>query len=134
VGDARPSSTSARGTILYIEDNLANLTLMQHLVRRRPGVELLHAPDGRSGLAMIKQHHPKLIFLDVHLPDGSGEEVLRQVWECTDTRDIPVVVLSADATPDQRRRMLASGAVLYLTKPFDVNEVLRVIDGALAGS
>ena len=120
------------GTILYIEDNLSNVSLMQRLIKRRPGVELLHAVDGRSGVALVRERRPDLVFLDLHLPDAPGEEVLRQIWEDPDTRDTPVAVLSADATPAQRRRLIASGAMTYLTKPFDIAEVLHVIDRTLA--
>ena len=74
-----------------------------------------------------------MIFLDLHLPDTSGEEVLRRIWEDPRTRRIPVVVFSADATLPQRRRLLASGAKAYITKPFDIREVLRLIDDTLTG-
>jgi CheY-like chemotaxis protein len=119
------------GTILYIEDNASNVGLMEMLVKRRPGVVLLHAPDGGTGVAMVRDRRPDLVFLDLHLPDCPGEEVLRQIWEDPVTREIPVAVLSADATFSQQRRLLAAGAVTYLTKPFDIAEVLRVIDEKL---
>jgi PAS domain S-box-containing protein len=119
------------GTLLYIEDNLQNLRLMQRLVARRPGVRLAHAPDGAQGLAYIRQHRPELVFLDLHLPDMHGEEVLRQVTQDPATRGTAVVILSADATPSQQRHLMAEGATNYITKPFDVREVLRVIDAAL---
>lgn len=119
------------GTILYIEDNLSNVSLMERLVGRRPGVELLHARDGKTGIEAVRTQRPNLVFLDLHLPDHPGEEVLRQLWSDPATRDIPVVVLTADATPAQKRRLLASGATAYLTKPFDIGEVLDVIDRTL---
>jgi signal transduction histidine kinase/CheY-like chemotaxis protein len=124
--------SDSTGTILYIEDNLSNVRLMERLVKRRPGVTLLHARDARSGLEMLGERRPQLIFLDLHLPDAPGEEVLRQIWENPQTRDIPVAVLSADATPAQRRRLLACGARAYMTKPFDIAEVLQFIDDTLA--
>jgi signal transduction histidine kinase/CheY-like chemotaxis protein len=126
-----PTDRGSVGTLLYIEDNLSNVSLMQRLVRRRPGVVLLHARDGRSGVTLVRDRRPDLVFLDLHLPDVAGEEVLRQIWENPATRAIPVVVLSADATPAQKRRLLVSGASGYLTKPFDIGEVLRVIDETL---
>jgi CheY-like chemotaxis protein len=119
------------GTVLCIEDNLQNLRLMQRLLARRPGVRLAHAPDGAQGLAYIREHRPRLVFLDLHLPDMHGEEVLRQVTADPLTRGTAVVVLSADATPSQQRRLMAEGASNYITKPFDVREVLRVIDTVL---
>lgn len=131
-----PDATAAveaahSGTLLYIEDNLQNLRLIQRLLARRPGVQLAHAPDGTQGLAYIRQHHPRLVFLDLHLPDMHGDEVLRQIVEDPTTRGTAVVVLSADATPSQRRRLMDEGATNYITKPFDVREVLHVIDATL---
>jgi signal transduction histidine kinase/CheY-like chemotaxis protein len=122
------------GTILYIEDNMSNVRLMERLIKRRPGVTLFHARDGRSGIEMTREQRPDLVFLDLHLPDTPGDEVLRQIWEDPEMRGIPVVVLSADATPAQRRRLLACGARAYLTKPFDIAEVLLFIDETLAGA
>lgn len=128
---SRPD-TGASGTVLYVEDNLSNLHLMRRLLARRPGVELLHAPDGRTALAMLRERRPDLILLDLHLPDGPGEDVLRRVWENPATRSIPVAVLSADATPAQRRRLIACGARTYITKPIDIGEVFKLIDDALS--
>jgi PAS domain S-box-containing protein len=119
------------GTLLCIEDNLQNLRLMQRLLARRPGVQLAHAADGAQGLAYIREHWPRLVFLDLHLPDMHGEEVLRQVKKDPAARGTTVVVLSADATPSQKRHLMAEGASHYITKPFDVREVLQVIDAAL---
>ena len=126
-----PAVVHPVGTILYIEDNLSNVSLMERLVRRRPGVDLVHAQDGRTGVEAVRTQPPNLIFLDLHLPDTPGEEVLRQLWSDPATRRIPVVVLSADATAVQKQRLLACGAIAYLTKPFDIGEVLDVIDRTL---
>jgi CheY-like chemotaxis protein len=104
---------------------------MHRLLGSRPLVTLLHAPDGRTGLKMVQERRPELIFLDLHLPDISGEEVLQQLWGDPDLRGIPVIVLSADATPGQMRRVLASGATAYLTKPLDLTAVLDVLDRQL---
>lgn len=125
------ADSNSTGTILYIEDNLSNVSLMERLVKRRPGVTLLHARDGLTGVKLVRERRPQLVFLDLHLPDTTGEEVLRQLWENPDTREIPIAVLSADATPSQRRRLLAAGATAYLTKPFDIAELLNFIDDTL---
>jgi len=122
------------GVVVYIEDNNSNLRLMERLLTRRPGVELVHAPDGPRGLSVVRDRRPDLVLLDLHLPGIPGEEVLRQIWEDPTTRRIPVAVLSADATPAQQRRLLAAGAIAYLTKPFDIGEVLRLVDRTLARS
>jgi PAS domain S-box-containing protein len=122
------TSRGGAGTVLYIEDNVSNVRLMERVLQRRSGVTLLHAPQGEVGIDMARQHRPDLILLDLHLPDLPGEEVLRRLWEDRGLRAIPVAVLSADATPSQSRRLKASGAKAYLTKPLDIAEVLQLID------
>jgi len=122
---------SVQGTILYIEDNRSNVRLVERILARRPGVHLVCTPQGRAGLQHAKRDTPDLILLDLHLPDMAGDEVFRQLWSDPETRPIPVVVLSADATPDQARRLLAAGAAAYLTKPLNVRELLAVIDERL---
>jgi CheY-like chemotaxis protein/two-component sensor histidine kinase len=120
------------GTILYIEDNVSNVRLVERLLKqRRPRITLLHACDGAVGIDLALAHKPDLIFLDLHLPDTPGDEVLRRLWEDTRTRDIPVAVLSADATLSQSRRLIATGAKAYLTKPLDVSKMLALIDERL---
>jgi CheY-like chemotaxis protein len=119
-------------TILYIEDNIANVRLMERVLRRRPAVRLATSTAGRRGVAEALELRPDLVLLDLHLPDLPGEEVLRQLKSEAALRDTAVVVLSADATPGQVRRMLASGAAAYLTKPFAIHEVLAVVDRTLA--
>jgi CheY-like chemotaxis protein len=84
--------------------------------------------QGRLGLDLVASSRPGLILLDLHLPDMSGEEVLRRLQAEADTKDIPTVVVSADASLGQIRRVLELGASGYLTKPFDVEELLRWLD------
>ena len=131
---AAPQAADAiSGTILYIEDNMSNVRLVERLLKqRRPRITLLHASDGAVGIAMALEHKPDLILLDLHLPDTPGDEVLRRLWEDTRTRDIPVAILSADATLSQSRRLIATGAKAYLTKPLDVARMLAVIDERLS--
>ena len=130
--DDTPAVSGVTGTVVYVEDNLPNLRLMERLLANRPGVELLHAPDGLTGLTLVRARRPNLVLLDLHLPGIVGEEVLRQIWDDPETRAIPVAVLSADATQAQQRRLLAAGAIAYLTKPFDIGEVLRLVDRTLS--
>jgi signal transduction histidine kinase len=122
------------GSVLYIEDNAPNVVLMERLLTRRPGVRLKHAQDGQSALEMLKGEKPNLVILDLHLSDMTGEEVLRRIWSNPATRDIPVAVLSADVTSHSQRRLRASGAIAYLTKPFGVVEVLRLVDEVVGGT
>ena len=125
---------TARGqrTILYVEDNLPNLELIEQLLARWSDVALLPAMLGQLGVELAVQHQPDLILLDVHLPDLSGHEVLQLLQEEPRTRDIPVVVVSADATETQIQRLLAAGARAYLTKPFEVRRLLALIGELLA--
>ncbi len=118
-------------TVLYIEDNLSNFQLVRRILAARPRITLLSAMQGRLGLDLAREHAPDLILLDLHLPDLAGEEVLRQVRDTAATRDIPVVVISADATPGQIDRLLAAGAAHFLTKPFDVGHFLAIVDDTL---
>ena len=124
----RDVAESPRLRILCIEDNLTNLRLISRIVALRPGVELLPATQGRVGLDLARQHLPDLILLDQHLPDMMGDEILRTLLADPRTRDLPVVILSADAGPGQIRRLLDIGARAYLTKPLDVAKLLALID------
>ncbi len=122
------SRLTAEATLLYIEDNLANLRLVEQVLVRRPSVHLLSALQGSIGLELAAQHRLDLILLDVHLPDLGGDEVLQRLKADPATASIPVVVISADATPRQVRRFAALGADEYLTKPLDIAHLLDVLD------
>jgi CheY-like chemotaxis protein len=122
------ASTAEAGKILYIEDNLSNLTLVEQMLAEQPRIELLTAMQGGLGLDLARQHCPDLILLDLHLPDLRGHEVLARLRQDKVTRDIPVVVISADATARQIQRLMAAGAQSYLTKPLDIAEFFRVVD------
>ena len=115
------------GMVLYVEDNLSNLRLIEMLLDGRPGLQLLSAQQGTLGLEIARARQPDLILLDLHLPDLPGWEVLQALQEDPATRAIPVVVISADATPGRVERLRAAGAREYLTKPIDVPTLLRVL-------
>jgi CheY-like chemotaxis protein len=119
------------GTVLCVEDNPANFRLIERILKLRPRVRLLSAAQGRLGIDLARQHCPDLIFLDLHLPDIQGDEVLRQLQGDAATRDIPVIMLSADATPHQADRLRAAGAKGYMVKPLDVKEFLQILDDTL---
>ncbi|HJT81680.1 MAG TPA: PAS domain S-box protein [Chthoniobacterales bacterium] len=120
--------------VLYIEDNLSNVSLVEQLLEERPGIELLQAHQAEAGLTLAQQHLPDLILLDIHLPDLDGCAVLTRLKASKSTRDIPVVVVSADATSRQVNRLMTAGATSYLTKPLDVGEFFRVLDKTTAVS
>jgi PAS domain S-box-containing protein len=129
---ASPEAGGRQGTVLYIEDNPSNLRLVERVLGEHTRVRLISAMQGRLGLTLAREHRPDLILADLHLPDMSGEEVLRDVLADPVLRATPVIILSADATPGQVKRLLAAGARTYLTKPLDVLQLLREIDGVLA--
>lgn len=118
-------------TVLYIEDNLSNLRLVERLFELRPALKLVVANCGSAGLDMARDHRPELILLDLNLPDMNGYEVLKQLRASTETAAIPIVVLSADATAGQRTRLLEAGAFAYLTKPLDVKKFFEIMDRAI---
>jgi signal transduction histidine kinase/CheY-like chemotaxis protein len=120
-----------RGTVVYVEDNLSNLTIVERLIERVPGVRLIPAMQGTMGLELARQHHPDLVILDLHLPDLHGREVLAQLKQDPLTAGIPVVILSADATPEQVEQLVSAGAAMYLTKPIDIDVLLKSIEDAL---
>ncbi|RYF38912.1 MAG: response regulator, partial [Cytophagaceae bacterium] len=115
-------------TVLYVEDNPSNLRLVQAIFSSRPEINLLSAIQGSIGLDLARQHRPELILLDLDLPDIKGNEVLARLKQLASTRDIPVVIVSADATPGQVERLLSAGANAYLTKPLNVSEFLATVD------
>jgi signal transduction histidine kinase/ActR/RegA family two-component response regulator len=115
-------------TVLYIEDNLSNVRLVEKIFSRRGDTELISAMQGRIGIALAQEHHPHLILVDLHLPDINGEEVLRQLRARPETADTPIVVLSADATIGAIERLHTAGATAYLTKPIDVQALLALLD------
>jgi PAS domain S-box-containing protein len=118
-------------TILYIEDNLANLQLVERVLARQPGLTMLKATDGARGLELARERRPDLVLLDLHLPDTTGEEVLDELKASPDTAGIPVVVVSAAASKGRVQRLRQRGAREYLTKPIDIVELLTVVDATL---
>jgi CheY-like chemotaxis protein len=115
-------------TVLCIDDNAANLTLVERVVARRPGVELITAMRGHQGLEIARERQPAVILLDINLPDISGEEILVRLRADPRTISIPVIVVSGDATQANITALLAAGATGYLTKPYDINHLLALID------
>jgi len=109
------------GEVLYIEDNAVNAMLVEHLLRRWPGVRTTTAPDGRSGLDQALAIRPAVVLLDMQLPDMTGLEVLRRLRAEPATRRIPVVSLSASALPAEVEAALEGGAFDYWTKPIDID-------------
>ena len=129
---AQPADAVQR-TVLYVEDNPANLLLVQEIIARRPDLRLLSAIDGRSGIAMARANQPDVILMDIHLPGISGLQALHILADDPLTRHIPVLALSANAMPRDIEKGLAAGFFRYLTKPIKVDVLLNTLDLALAG-
>ncbi len=116
------------GLVLYVEDNLPNLRLVERILQKRPQMRLISATRGQLGIELAHEQVPDLIVLDVNLPDMQGHEVLAALRADPAVAHVPVIVASADATTTQVKRMLDAGAADYLTKPLDVLRFLDVID------
>lgn len=127
---AAPASYHRRH-VHYVEDNETNVEVMRGIFAQRPQVTLTVSMLGLDGLTVIRDTHPDLVLLDMHLPDISGLELLRHLKRDERLADIPVVVVSADATPLQTEQALIAGALRYLTKPVDVSGLLQVVDEVL---
>jgi len=127
-----PETGGAPHLLLYIEDNPANLKLVQEIVRFRADLRLLSAPDGHFGLSLARSQHPEVILMDLNLPGMSGFEVLAQLRRDPDTASIPAIALTANAMPRDIERGLAAGFDRYLTKPIDIDRFNEAIDGVLA--
>lgn len=137
-GDSTSSLTllhlNRPATLLYIEDNVSNLKVIETLMETVPDLRLLTAIQGGIGMELARQHRPDLILLDLHLPDIDGEEVLSRLQHDPTTRDIPIIILSADATASQIKKLRSAGARDYLTKPLDIQQFVRVLKEVLQGS
>jgi PAS domain S-box-containing protein len=126
------ASRALSGTVIYIEDNLSNVKLVERVIERFPEVRLIPAMQGRLGIDLARQHQPDLILLDLHLPDLQGRDVLQQLKDDPTTAAIPVVILSADATTAQVQRLKAAGAAEYMTKPIDIELLIKTLTGTLS--
>ena len=122
--------TAPLRTVLYVEDNPANLMLVQDLMARHADIRLLTATDALSGVALARAERPDVIVMDINLPGISGLEALKILLADSATSHMPVVALSANAIPEDIERGLAAGFFRYLTKPLKVNELMLALDAA----
>ncbi|HEY4359949.1 MAG TPA: response regulator [Bryobacteraceae bacterium] len=121
------TAEAQRRIVLYIEDNPSNMALMKRITETWGHVQLLGASRGRDGLELARTHQPDLILLDLHLPDISGKEVLERLRYDPATESIPVVIVSADATTEQRQTLMTAGALSYVTKPLNIASMLGLL-------
>ncbi|SDR81897.1 PAS domain S-box-containing protein [Nocardioides scoriae] len=131
---APPTTPGHSCTLLYVEDNTANVEVMQAVLGLRPEWAFVHAGLGGLALDLARAHRPDLVLLDLHLPDGSGVDVLRSLRRDPATADTRVVVLSADASPSTIAGVLGEGADAYLAKPYELDRLLEVLDDAAAAA
>jgi len=131
VAQAQVQAGAQLRTLLYVEDNPANLMLVEDLIARRPDIRLLSATDGNGGIKIARASRPDMILMDINLPGISGIQALKILRADPATAHIPVVALSANAIPRDIEKGLAAGFFRYLTKPIKVNEFMDTLDEAL---
>ena len=131
VPEAQIPRGALQRTLLYVEDNPANLKLIEQLIARRPDIRLLSARDGNTGIQLARANHPALILMDINLPGISGIEALKILREDPATKHIPVIALSANAMPRDIEKGLQAGFFRYLTKPIKIPEFMETLEAAL---
>ncbi|BAL24406.1 GAF domain-containing protein [Azoarcus sp. KH32C] len=131
---ASPDAAGATHTLLYVEDNAANLRLVQKIIALHPRLRLIDAVTAETGLELARACHPDLILMDLGLPGICGMEALRRLRQIPGLRDTPVIALSANAMPDDITSARAAGFDDYLTKPLDVARFQALLKSYLQGS
>jgi len=127
-------ATDHIATVLCIEDTSSNRVLIESALSLRPGIQLLSAVRGSLGLDLARAHSPDVVLLDLNLPDMSGDDVLARLRAEPATADIPVIVISADATPRRVAALIEAGAFAFVTKPLAIRGFLETVDEALAST
>ncbi len=131
-GSERVTGTNGKPRVLYVEDSEPNFRLVENVLMDRPGTHLIWAETAEKALEITRTQNPQLVLLDLDLPDIHGSKVLQQLQAQPETANIPVIIISADATPSQIERMLTAGARNYLTKPFEIRRFLCMFDEIFA--
>jgi PAS domain S-box-containing protein len=129
-----PGAQARTYSLLHIDDNPISIRLMESIIRTLPQVRMMSAGTPQLGLEIAKAHRPDIILLDLHLPEMDGFQVLAKLKEMAETRDIPVLALTASAYPGDIKRGLTAGFFRYLTKPIDIKALFTAIDEALLES
>jgi CheY-like chemotaxis protein len=127
-----PQESPRQRTLLYVEDNLANMDLVKQLILRRGELKFLTAIDGDLGMLMARTYVPAVILMDINLPGKSGFEVLKLLREDSLTAHIPVIALSSNAYQRDIEMGLKAGFLRYITKPYKLDELLDALDAALS--
>ena len=131
---ALPVDGAAMQTVLYVEDNPANLELVEQIIARRSNLRLLGAADASLGIEFARVYHPSVILMDINLPGISGIDAMKILRSDPVTAHIPIIALSANAVPRDIQRGMEAGFFNYITKPIKVGQLMDAIDAALAVS
>ena len=124
----KTATSTKMKTVIYVEDNPNNLTLVQQILERRGNIVFLAAPQASIGIELAQVHLPDLILMDINLPDMNGMDAVDKLKNIERTRNIPVIAFSADAMPYEIEKAMSHGFSRYLTKPLDIGHFLRVLD------
>jgi CheY-like chemotaxis protein len=130
-GAARAQPEHMNGSVLYIEDNQANMELVAQILAARPNLQLITSQNGAQGIDMARTGHPQVILMDINLPGISGMEALEILRQDAATKHIPVLAISANAMPLDIVKGLQAGFFRYLTKPIKIVDFLSALDLAL---
>ena len=125
-------STAEKHMLLYVEDNPANMKLVEQTIARHPNMRLLTAVNGNSGIEIARIFRPKVILMDINLPDISGVEAMKILRSDPITAHIPVIAISANAIPIDIASGMKAGFFCYITKPFQLNEFMEALSTAMA--
>jgi PAS domain S-box-containing protein len=128
ISETTDQKDAQKSTLLYVEDNPANLMLVEDLLARRPDIRFLSAPDAIKGIEIARASLPDVILMDINLPGISGIDALKILADIPETAHIPVVALSANAIPRDIEKGLEAGFFRYLTKPIKVTEFMDTLD------
>jgi CheY-like chemotaxis protein len=123
---------AARYTLLYVEDNPSSLLLVEHIIGDYPHIRMMSALDGTQAIAIAQEQLPDIILMDINLPNISGIETMTLLREDPATKHIPIIALSANATSRDINDGLEAGFLTYITKPIKNNELVKVLDAAIA--
>lgn len=124
-------SATVRKLVLYIEDNADNIALVEELLSRREGLQLISSRTGEQGIVLASTRHPDMILMDINLPDISGLDALKYLRDHSETAHIPVIALSSHAFSHHIAQGMDAGFYCYLTKPFRIDEFMAVVDACL---
>jgi CheY-like chemotaxis protein len=131
VDQTEASDDAPRRTLLYVEDNPANMELVEELIARFPDIALVTAVNGTLGIEVARANLPEVILMDINLPGINGIKALKILREDPATAHIPVIALSANAMPRDIEKGLEAGFFRYLTKPIQINEFMDTLKEAL---